>query len=119
MTSGHIYLITMTASLIFVGFMIYAVFQSAKNKVECWQLISSRNAHGDERADIDKVGKVVALFLVVGVVIRYVSASEVLTNTELILLAGALTYLGGIASFSALVRARFGNPPTPDEEPKL
>lgn len=118
MTSGIIYLLTMTGSLLFVGFMIYAVFRSAKNGVECWQLISSKNAHGDERADIDKIGKVVALFLVVGVVIRYVSASDgQLTGGEMLtLLAGALVYLGGIASFSALVRARFGSPPT--QEPK-
>ncbi len=106
MTTGLIYMLTMTGSLIFLVFMIYAVFRSQKNRIECWQLISSKNAAGEERADIDKVGKVVALFLVVGVVIRYVTGAETLSNNMLALLFGALVYLGGIAGFSALIRAR-------------
>ncbi len=110
MTPGQIYVLAMTAGVLFIGFMIYLVFRAQANKIECWQLISSKNIHGEERADIDKIGKLVALLLVVGVVIRYVSTSE-LTPLLLWLLGGALTYLGGIAGFSTFVRARFGGVP--------
>lgn len=110
MTQGQIFMLVMSGSMLFVGFMMYLVFRSRANGIECWQLISSKNAHGDERADIDKVGKVVALFLVVGVDVRFVAASETLDGSLLWLLGGSLVYLGGIAGFSALIRARFGAP---------
>lgn len=105
MTSNQIFVVFMIAVVLFIATMIYLVFRSQKNSVECWQLIASRNRDGQERADIDKVGKVVALFVLTGVTIYYVAVSDHLDGNILLLLGMFLTYAGGIAAYAARLRS--------------
>lgn len=115
MTPNQVFVVFMIAVLLFIAMMIYLVFRSQKNRVECWQLIASRNRDGQERADIDKVGKVVALFVLTGVTIYYVAVSNGLDGNILLLLGMFLTYAGGIAAYAARLRA--GSPPPEKGQP--
>lgn len=105
-----------TAMLGFFGLlmlMLYGIFKTKDNPIYCWQLIASKNAAGEERADIDKVGKLVAL-IVITLLTVYVVATSVVQWTPLYLLyliGLFVLYAGGIAGFSAWLRSKQPNIP--------
>jgi hypothetical protein len=105
MSGNQVFLIAITLSILTVCAIIFAVFRSARNGVECWQLISTRNKDGQERADIDKIGKVVALLVSTGVVIYYVYVTPL--GADVLMLIGTfLAYAGGVSMFAAHKRAQ-------------
>lgn len=105
MNSNMIYLSVTTSAIVFVCFMVYLVFRSQKNGIECWQLISSKNAEGQERADLNKIGQLVALIVFTGIVIYYVFISP-LGMDILALITLYVSYAGWISGFPAYLRAK-------------
>lgn len=106
MTPGQWFILAICAFFVLVVTLMYFVFKAHDNPIYCWQLIASKNAQGEERADIDKLGKVVALFVFTAIVIYCVVTSKELTMILLALLTLYLTYAGGVAGFSAYMRSR-------------
>lgn len=118
MTSQQWFVLAVCLLFTLIGVLMYMVFKAKDNPIYCWQLIASKNQHGEERTDIDKLGKVVALFVFTAIVIYCVATND-LTAILLALLTLYLSYAGGVASFSAYMRSRSPQaPPTLTEERK-
>ena len=112
MTGNHIFILSVLLAVALIVLMIIAVFRAQDNEVECWQLIASRNRDGRERADIDKIGKVVAL-IIVTLCVTYYTYQTPLGGDVLALIAIYLTYAGGVSMYSVHQRSRRG-----DESPR-
>lgn len=110
---GQWYVAAMMGFLFMVMLLLYAVFRAKDNPIYCWQLIASKNAHGEDWADIDKLGKLVALIVITAIAIFVIATAKV-DWTPLYLLylvALFLLYAGGISGFSAWLRSK--QPPIP------
>lgn len=120
LTAVEWFIVAIVCFFLLVLTLMYYVFRAKDNPIFCWQLIASKNAQGEERADIDKLGKVLALFVMILAVIYFVATNK-LDMLMLALLTLFLTYAGGIASFSAYMRSRQGmvTPPAPLPPPPI
>jgi hypothetical protein len=95
--------------LLLVGLLLYKVFRDPENNLSCWQFISTRGADDQEHADIDKLGKVVALIITTAIVVYYAYKTPLEGNGGAIFLAMLGVYLafaGGMASYSAFLRSK-------------
>jgi len=97
-------LIVMFAIIVIIG-MIITVFRAAQNNVECWQLISTRSRMGEERADPDKIMKLIAMVVFTGVTIYYVYSSP-LGGDVLLLITAYVGFATGVPAFNASLRSR-------------
>lgn len=102
----HWFILSLLAFFTILAVLMYFVFRAKDNPIFCWQLIASRNTAGEERADLDKVGKAVALFVSTLIVLYCVMTNKGLDMTLIGLITLWLTYAGGIATFSAYMRMR-------------
>lgn len=102
MAANNAFIITITAIFIIMGLLAFQIFRDPHNNLSCWQFISSRGIDGRERADIDKLSKVVALFVLTGIVIM-MAYKNVLSEGILLIYLG---YCGGTAGWSAYLRSR-------------
>lgn len=95
--------------LLLIGLLLYKVFKDPENNLSCWQFISTRGSDDKEYADIDKLGKVVALVITTGIVIYYAYKTPLEGNGGAIFLAMLTLYLGfagGVAGYSAFLRSK-------------
>ena len=114
-TAGQWYIAaTVALALVLIGLMI-AAFRAKDNPLKCYQLIASLNAAGQERTDLDKVGKLVALVLMsalVPFVVVESKAEVVWTPTTIIAMLGLfLAYAGSMSSIAAYYRSKQGIKP--------
>lgn len=109
MSGNWIFLTFVSAAIVFVCFMVYLVFRSQKNGIECWQLIATKNKDNEERADLNKIGQLVALIVFTGIVIYYVSISP-LGMEIMALITLYVGYAGWISGFPAYLRSKQGAP---------
>lgn len=107
-TPAQWYILAMCVFAVLILALLVAVFRSSSNKVQCYQLISSMNQKGEERADIDKLAKVVALLLMAGLVPYIVVVNKVEWTPVMILglLTLFLAYAGSMSSIAAYLRSK-------------
>lgn len=105
MEPQHWFIFALCVFFSILALLMYFVFRSKDNPIFCWQLIASKNKEGQERADIDKVGKCVALFVGTLIVIYCVAVNK-LDAILITLFTLWLTYAGGVSMFSAYMRMR-------------
>jgi hypothetical protein len=101
---NDIFIAAITTGLMLMVLLMTAIFRSQANTLSAWQFISSRNHEGRDVADIDKLGKVVVLFVFTGIVIMQAHKGT-LNDTTLLLY---ISYAGGIAGWSAYLRTKTG-----------
>ncbi len=106
---------TMTAILglliVFIGILLYKVFQDKDNDLSCWQFIATYNYKtGKHNADLDKLGKCVGIFGSTWAVIKiaYIVESRDIGGFAA-LLGTWLAFVGGIAGWAAYLRTKEGN----------
>lgn len=92
--------------IVLMGVLLYRIFSSDDNELSCWQFIATYNhTTGKHNADLDKLGKVIALFVSSWAVLK-VSYDQKLDAT---LLGVYLGFAGAIAGWAAYLRTKEGN----------
>lgn len=74
------------------------------NGLEWWQFISTRAENGKNYADIDKLGKVVGIFVSSWYIIKLGAEGK----SDAAVLAVYLGFVGGVAGYSAYLRSQRG-----------
>lgn len=94
------------SGLAVLAFIVIAVWRtmSGENPLEWWHFISSKGADGKDYADIDKLGKVVALFISSWVMMVMTFNSKM----DAMMMMTYLAYAGAVGGWSAYLRARTG-----------
>lgn len=98
-------------TIVALGAFIWAivrVINSADNELEWAHLFSSRAANGKQYADWDKIGQGGGIALSLWVPAVYVNSEKADGAGIAVVLAAALLFLGGVKSYSAMLRARRG-----------
>lgn len=75
-----------------------------ENGLDWWQFISTRGENGQNYADIDKLGKVVGIFVSSWYIIKLGADSK----ADASVLAVYLAFVGGVAGYSAYLRSQRG-----------
>lgn len=117
------WLVYFTPFAVFVG-LGYAFYRLmiGKNPLEWWHFVSTRGEDGKSYADLDKLGKLVAL-IVSSVAVLWMAYQAKIDAT---LLGVYLTFAGAIAGWAAYLRSKRTNgngnghgvqPPKPKDKP--
>ena len=92
--------------IVLMGVLLWKIFTSEDNNLSCWQFIATRsNMDGKHYADLDKLGKVVALFVGSWAVLK-VAYDQRLDAT---LLGVYLGFSGAISGWAAYLRTKEKN----------
>lgn len=89
--------------IVLMGILLYKVFTSDDNTLSCWQFIATRSLKdGKHYADLDKLGKVVALFVSSWAILK-LSYDQKL---DAYLLGVYLGFAGAISGWAAYLRTK-------------
>lgn len=105
LVKSDVFGIVILSVVILCSLLLWAIFSAKTNDIYCWQLISTRGRDGQHYADIDKLGKTVALIVLTCVIIYWTWVDKL----DLLGLTLYLGYAGGVAAYSSTLRARGGN----------
>ncbi len=97
--------------IVLLGVLLWKVFTSEDNDLSCWQFIATRAKDGKHYADLDKLGKVVALFISSWVVLKVAYDQKM----DAYLLGVYLAFAGAIAGWAAYLRTKESNKPPGDQ----
>ncbi len=91
--------------IVLMGVLLWKIFTDPENNLSCWQFIATKAKDGKHYADLDKLGKVVALFVSSWVVLKVAYDQKI----DAYLLGVYLTFAGAIAGWAAYLRTKEGN----------
>ncbi len=91
--------------IVLMGILLWKIFTDPDNNLSCWQFIATKAKDGKHYADLDKLGKVVALFVSSWVVLKVAYDQKI----DAYLLGVYLTFAGAIAGWAAYLRTKEGN----------
>lgn len=113
MQANTAFIITISSILCLMGLLMFYIFRDKNNDLSCWQFIASKGVDGKERADADKLAKIVALFVLTGIVIMQAYKESLGEGLLLIY----LSYCGGNAAWAAYLRSKMAIKGTPEKLP--
>lgn len=109
MAANKAFVVAVIIAFLLITLLGYHVLRDKENTLSCWQFISSKGIDGIERADIDKLGKLIALLVLTGIIILQAYKNSLNEGMVLIWLG----YAGGSAGWAAYLRTRGGIKPRP------
>jgi hypothetical protein len=95
------------AIFVFFSFVLSRIVNAVENPLQWWHFISTRAADGNQYADIDKLGKIVGIVVSSFIVLLMTHHDKM----DAVVLGVYLAFVGGIAGYSAYLRAKSGVPP--------
>lgn len=106
MSHRTLFLLGMVVVLLCV---LHIVIYNRGNPLRYWHFIASKGSDGEQYADLDKLGKLTAI-IVSSVVVLWMAHDGKFDSTTLFVY---LSFCGGIAGWSAYLRAKNGKLSTP------
>jgi hypothetical protein len=100
--SSALLLILLVLAFVLLLTILHKVMKEKENGLEWWQFISTRASNGKNYADIDKLGKVVGIFVSSWYIIKMGMDSK----PDASVLGVYLAFVGGIAGYSAYLRSQ-------------
>jgi hypothetical protein len=98
----------LTALLLLTGtlliMLLHRIMKSEDNNLDWWQFISTRSTDGKNYADIDKLGKVIGIFVSSWYILKLGADGK----PDASVLAVYLGFVGGVAGYSAYLRSQRG-----------
>lgn len=104
--SGTVLLILLGLAILLLSVRLHKIMEE-ENNLDWWQFISTRAENGQNYADIDKLGKVVGIFVGSWTVI-YVCMNNKVDLAVVAFYSAYLAFVGGVAGYSAYLRSKRG-----------
>lgn len=101
--------------LVLIWILYRIIFIDDRNSIVWADYISSPDATGRQRGDLNKVGQVAGIFLCVSVVTMYADNTSVEPMGLSALLTVALAFLGGVTMYATWIRSKQGSKTTVTE----
>ena len=91
-------------SCVLLAVLVHKVMRDEGNNLEWWHFISTRAQNGQNYADIDKLGKVVGIFVSSWYIVKLGADGR----PDAAVLGVYLAFVGGVAGYSAYLRSQRG-----------